>query len=137
MLVVRLSGRYGGYFPQRTSEWNDRLATQAHYAEHLTEQATSWQRITLLRDYCEALERRISDAPHDDERLDGAREWLAWARRYVAVADPLTNLPVMPIAPEPADADIKPYLGKWSPYGPEAGQAVGSDPGRGQALGLS
>lgn len=100
-----------------------RLAVQAHYAKHLDEQAATWQRINLLRDYCEALERRINDAPHDDERLNGARDWLAWARQYTSVADPLKNLPTMPSAPDPKDVDLKPYLGNWSPYGPEAGQS--------------
>lgn len=98
-----------------------RLAIQAHYAEHLEEQAKVLRRVTKLREYCEALEQRIAGADASDKRLPGAEEWLMWVRGYLEVSDPLKELPVMPEAPDPELQDLKPFLGKWSPYGPEVG----------------
>ncbi|MFE9532632.1 hypothetical protein [Streptomyces sp. NPDC006691] len=94
-------------------------AQQAQFAEVLKEQATSWQSAAALRAYCDALERRLAEAKDHDTEVASAREWLAWARQYAELVDPLSRLPVMQTLKEPAPDDLKPYLKGWSPYGPE------------------
>ena len=51
----------------------------------------------------------------DDHRRSDAAQWLAFARDH---ADRAQRLPEMPADPEITHEALKPYLGKWSPYGP-------------------
>ncbi len=95
-------------------------AVQAQFAEVLREQAGDWHEATLLRAYCDALERRLVNVEDADRSDTGAsRLWLDWARQYVQALDPLSRLPVMPNLREPTPDDLKPYLKGWSPYGAE------------------
>lgn len=113
---------------ERKVQWHaamdraQKLAVQAYYAEHLEAQAKALRRVTKLREYSDALEQRIAGTDADDIRLPEAEEWLTWVRHYVEAADPLKELPAMPKAPEPQLEDLKPFLGNWSPYGPEVGR---------------
>jgi hypothetical protein len=38
---------------------------------------------------------------------------------YTAAIDPLTPIPGKPDIPEPSPEGLKPFLGRWSPHGPE------------------
>ena len=63
---------------------------------------------------------RIAQAEHDEEQVDDATlAWANWITEYTAAIDPLTSIPKMPTVPEPSPDDLKLFLGKWSPYGPE------------------
>lgn len=93
-----------------------RAATYGRLGAELEQQAKAWRLAQELRQYCDVLESRILDAA-DDESVDEARSWLAWAREYVEISDPLLQLPIMPkleLRPE----DLEPYLDGWSPHGP-------------------
>ena len=48
------------------------------------------------------------------------RDWLAWARAYADEIDPTIGLVAGPEEVEPGPEDLRPYLGRWSPYGPES-----------------
>ena len=94
-----------------------RLATHDRLVAELDQQVTGWQRNQALRQYCDALEARIREAD-DDEPVDEARRWLAWAREHVQLMDPLFQLPVSP-APDLRPEELEPYLDGWSPEGPD------------------
>ncbi|MDI3402875.1 hypothetical protein [Streptomyces cavernicola] len=95
-------------------------AVQAQLASVLNEQAAQWKDVAVLRQYCEALERRIDEAVDvEAAEVASAREWLAWARRHIEANDPLHQLPEMPTTHEPKPDELKPYLHGWNPYGPE------------------
>ncbi|MEU5837757.1 hypothetical protein ABZ820_29360 [Streptomyces diacarni] len=96
-------------------------AVEGQLASVLTEQARKWREAEALRDYCEALERRLTEAGEDDEEeAVAARDWLTWAHSYIQRLDPLSRLPAKPTPRESEAEDLKPYLKGWSPYGPEA-----------------
>lgn len=94
-----------------------RLATHDCLVTELESQVHHWRQIRDLRQYCGALEARIEDAD-EDEPVDEARRWLAWAREHAEIMDPLFQLPVTP-TPKLRPADLEPYLDGWSPHGPE------------------
>lgn len=93
------------------------LVTEDRLVAELEQQVKSWHLIQDLRQYCDALEARIEDAD-EDEPVDEARRWLAWAREHAEIMDPLFQLPVTPrlkLRPE----DLEPYLDGWSSQGPD------------------
>ncbi|MFD3618770.1 hypothetical protein ACFWWT_26715 [Streptomyces sp. NPDC058676] len=94
-------------------------ANEAHLGTILRKQAKQWQEAHALRQYCDALERRLNVATREDSEVDSARAWLRWARDYAESIDPLTQLPTMPSGLTFEADDLKPYLNGWSPYGPE------------------
>ncbi len=51
-------------------------------------------------------------------REDLNPEWLAWIENYAADLDPIANFQP-PAAVDPEPEELQPYLGKWSPFGPE------------------
>ncbi|MGW8951526.1 hypothetical protein [Streptomyces sp. NPDC055709] len=96
-------------------------AAQAHFGTILREQAKQWQEAHKLRQYCDALERRLNGAEREgDLNVESVGAWLRWARDYAETLDPLTELPTMPSGLVFEPDDLKPYLNGWSPYGPEA-----------------
>lgn len=94
------------------------LATEAYHGKELGAQVDLWLRVEEIRVYADAVERRISEVPKEEVQ-EGTWQWLAWMRRYIDAADPLRELPVMSQAPHPQPKDLAPYLGRWSPYGPD------------------
>lgn len=84
-----------------------------HRVSVLRARVGAWHEADAIRAYCEAVEAR-----HGVETIaadpDAAR-WLAFAREH---ADRAQRLPGMPADPEITHEALKPYLGKWSPYGP-------------------
>ncbi|MBB4910555.1 hypothetical protein [Actinophytocola algeriensis] len=95
----------------------ERLATHDRLVAELEQQVKNWRLIQDLRQYCDALEARIEDAD-DEEPVDEARGWLAWAREHAEIMDPLFQLPVTP-TPKLRPEELEPYLDGWSPRGPE------------------
>ncbi|MGD3108963.1 hypothetical protein [Streptomyces sp. YGL11-2] len=112
---------------ERKARWQEAMAAakqravQDQLARALSEQAAQWREVAALREYCEALERRIVEAEGSEKpEAVSAREWLTWARSHVESIDPLVRLPAMPTPHEPKPEDLKPYLTGWSPHGPES-----------------
>lgn len=80
----------------------------------LRNRVRAWQEADAIRAYCDAVEAR-----HGAQAIDADREaaqWLAFAREH---ADAAQELPRMPADPEVTLDRLKPYLGRWSPYGPQ------------------
>ncbi|HLK16997.1 MAG TPA: hypothetical protein VKT78_19485 [Fimbriimonadaceae bacterium] len=85
-----------------------------HRVEVLRTRVRAWQEADEISAYCDAVESR-----HGADVVDstpGAAEWLSFARE---VASLLQKLPTMPADPDVTPDKLKPYLGKWSPYGPQ------------------
>jgi hypothetical protein len=79
----------------------------------LRSRVTAWSEADAIRAYCNAVEARHgADTIAADPE---AAEWLAFAREQ---ADRTQQLPRMPADPEVTPEALKPYLGRWSPYGP-------------------
>lgn len=86
---------------------------QQRRAEALARQIELWRRANDIREYCAAVEETHPESP-------AGAEWITWARGYSDRIDPLTYPPAMPADPEEISPDdLKPYLGRWNPYGPD------------------
>lgn len=85
-----------------------RQALDAHRLEVLRRRVAAWEEGDCIRAYCAELEHRYG-AQADD--------WIGYALRQ---ADRLQRVPSMPSDPALGPEDLKPYLGPWSPYGPES-----------------
>lgn len=105
---------------ERAQQWKMAMdRAKSDFREHarstvLSDQASSWLYASRLRDYCAALEVKISDS----SAVDGTVEWIEWARSFADSVDPVSNVPTMPVIPEPSSEDLRPFLHGWSPYGP-------------------
>lgn len=111
---------------ERRTKWEKAMqraksaAATAYKVKILNRQVENWHRAARLREYANALADRISQAEHGEDEVDDAMlAWAKWIGEYTAAIDPLTSIPKMPDVPEPSADDLKPFLGKWSPYGPE------------------
>jgi hypothetical protein len=81
------------------------------------------RRTKLLNEQVEAWElaeriRKFSRAARDSGHADG--DWLDWADAHADEIDPTTGFATGPEEIEPQPEDLRPYLGRWSPYGPES-----------------
>jgi hypothetical protein len=86
---------------------------EAHRLEVLRHRVATWQEADLIFSYCDAVVERHGEAAISDD--PEAQQWLAFARER---ADAAQSLPRMPDEPETTPENLKPYLGRWSPYGP-------------------
>src|SRR5437764_186976 len=85
-----------------------------HRLEVLRNRVRAWREADAIRAYCDALEAlHGADAIAADPE---AAQWLALAREQ---ADHAQQLPRMPADPEITHEALEPYLGRWSPYGPQ------------------
>ena len=72
-----------------------------------------------MREYLAAL--RIAIAATESAEISvAAEEWLDWGERWVESRDHLAHSVAMPSVPDPNPDDLKPFLGKCSPYGAES-----------------
>jgi hypothetical protein len=85
-----------------------------HRLEVLRGRVRAWEEAEAIRAYCDAVEARHSADAIAAE--PAAVRWLALARDQ---ADRGQELPLMPDDPEITHERLKPYLGRWSPYGPQ------------------
>lgn len=112
---------------QRQHQWETAMADakvqalQRHFATTLDQQSQTFEHFKRLTAYCDQLEQRLQEAGPDHPDAAAATQWLSWARAYTESVDPLQALPQMPATPEFKAEDLKPFLGRWSPYGPESG----------------
>jgi hypothetical protein len=84
-----------------------------HRVDVLRTRVAAWREADAIRAYCDAAEAR-----HGTDTIAADREaaqWLAFAREH---AERAQQLPRMPADPEITHDALKPYLGRWSPYGP-------------------
>ncbi|MFC0546559.1 hypothetical protein [Kutzneria chonburiensis] len=107
---------------EQAMETAHRKATESYYASALDAQVQRWQHVNDLRAYCQALEQRIIASDPENDSASTGRVWLTWIRDHIATIDPLNEVPTMPVPPKISHEDLKPFLGSWSPYGPEAHQ---------------
>ncbi|WP_157930398.1 hypothetical protein [Glycomyces xiaoerkulensis] len=111
---------------ERQRRWESAMARakeealEHHYGTVLDQQAQALERFRVLSVFCDQLEAKIRSAAPDTTGLESSKQWLRWARAYTASIDPLQVLPAMPSAPDFKLEDLKPFLGNWSPYGPES-----------------
>ena len=84
-----------------------------HRREVLRNRVTAWNEADAIRAYCDAIENR-----HGVETIALDREAAAWLTFAREQADRAQGVPRMPADPEVTPEALKPYLGRWSPYGP-------------------
>jgi hypothetical protein len=108
---------------QRQRDWEaamDQARSRFHHdrrIEALNKQLDRWKRSAEIRAYCAAVEQaRPTD--DDTETLEAQSRWLEWCRRYADQIDPTLAGAHAPKEIEPRPDDLKPYLGRFSPYGP-------------------
>lgn len=90
-----------------------RRLVEDHRLEVLRNRVRAWEEAEAVRAYCDAVEAR-----HGTEVIASdpdSAEWLVLAREH---ADRAQQVPRMPADPEVTHERLKPYLGGWSPYGP-------------------
>jgi hypothetical protein len=88
---------------------------EAWRADKLIRRMETWQQVEQIRAYLDAVEER-----HPLDQNPETAEWIGWARRYLERVDPLRTAPHMPVDPENVTGeDLRPFLGGWSPYGPD------------------
>lgn len=130
----------------RQRDWEQAMADaheqylQSHLSRALDRQVKDWHRAQKIRAYAAAL----SAAALPDDASTGAAagtavsaagpgaggvssvavgdlpSWIAWMRRYADHLDPLLPAPTAPAPPpRPEPEDLRAFLGRWSPYGPD------------------
>ncbi|HYT94350.1 MAG TPA: hypothetical protein VEL76_36885, partial [Gemmataceae bacterium] len=108
---------------QRQRDWEvamnrarTRLQEDRRIAE-LTAQLKNWKKAANIRAYCDQLEQAQATGA-DEADAEAAVHWREWCRSYADRIDPVKRGTVAPPEVEPDPSDLKPYLGRWSPYGP-------------------
>ena len=88
---------------------------EAWRAQELKRMVEKWR---FVRDAREIIEL----ARVGSELAEPDRDWLDWVGNYVATKLDPTLRPLSPgQPPEPKPEDLKPFLGRWNPYGPNGG----------------
>lgn len=93
------------------------LADQTR-AEAVMARVASWEEAVRIRKYTAHFEASLLPLLDGEDRVD-ALAWLTWARGYAEKLDPSGERLRLPDAPEPTPAALQPFMGSWSPYGPE------------------
>jgi hypothetical protein len=79
-----------------------------------------WESAGEIREFCAALDQAASSAA-DPELATRLRTWIDWGLALAERLDPARNPAQLADAAfdvDPADDDLRPYLGEWSPRGP-------------------
>jgi hypothetical protein len=86
---------------------------EAFRASVLRTQVADWEAAISIRAFAAAV---ASEHGRDAD----AREWTAWALGYADSIDPLNTSLSIPPAPDTINPEeLRPYLGRWSPHGPD------------------
>ncbi|WP_232666274.1 hypothetical protein [Pseudonocardia sp. TRM90224] len=105
---------------QKQREWEAAMAAARDAFDHarrvtaLEEQLEAWERAARIRAYCADL-----DDVAADEHTEQRQAWIAWALGYAEQLDPRSRADLSPATDEPKPEDLRPYLRRWSPYGPD------------------
>lgn len=89
-----------------------------HRSEALQSQFQYWQRANAMELFIGEMDRAV-EAMEDGEGRSRALEWRDWSAAQVVKINPLLQPLQMPETPEPKAEDLRPFLGGWSPYGPD------------------
>jgi hypothetical protein len=90
---------------------------RAFRAQALVDDVARWQRSVQIREFCDAAEAKFGDG---SDRTDAFWAWMEWSRSYADEIDPLKSAPTAPMDPENISGEeLKPFMGGWSPYGPD------------------
>ncbi|MBB5153331.1 hypothetical protein [Saccharopolyspora phatthalungensis] len=100
----------------RQRAWKDAVASarvafrRDNRVKVLLEQLDGWEQAQRIRAFAQAA-RHAGQAD---------AKWLVeWAEAYADEIDPLAGSVEAPEDVEPKPEDLRPYLGRWSPYGPD------------------
>ena len=99
---------------ERAVEQAKTQLVEQHLRDWLMSQVDGWRLADQVRTFAEAA-RRTADLSEDDQL------WLKWVLAYAESIDPIGRPLAPPPPPEPSPEQLKPYLGRWSPYGPNGG----------------
>lgn len=96
----------------------EQYAIEVQYSR-FREMSESWENINRRRGFLAAARQRLQTYTGDDR--DAIDAQLAFIERQVDVRDPLNNLSnlLLGTVRPPTSEDLKPYLGRFSPYGPD------------------
>ena len=122
-LAIERRAEEGRALAERRQRWEEAMAAartqfaEDHRRQALLQQLETFDERRRIGAFCDELERAAKHT--DDARAAELREWAAWARAYADGGDPLQSRPLVPPDPDPRPEDLRPYLGRWSPYGPD------------------
>lgn len=86
--------------------------------EHFTERSRAWAAINQHRDFLHAAKEAAESC--SAENHDAIWQHLNHAERTLDALDPIRQLSsLVPQIAEPKPDDLKPFLGSWSPHGPD------------------
>lgn len=79
----------------------------------------AWGTAAAIREFCDAL---AASAAPESEQASAVERWVEWARAWADQIDPTLGFHG-PLAAgfdsDPGPDELRPYLGEWSPHGPE------------------
>lgn len=87
-------------------------------AAAVTANVARWAEAVRIRKYVAHVEANSLPMLDGEDRAD-ALAWLTWARGYAEKLDPSGERLRLPDPPEPTPTALQPFMGSWSPYGPE------------------
>ena len=105
---------------ERQRQWEAAMAdakrrlVDEHRLDVLRSRVRAWEEAEAIRAYCDAVEAR-----HGADTIAADRDAVQSLRLARDHADRAQQLPHMPTDPEATHESLKPYLGGWSPYGPQ------------------
>ena len=91
----------------------------AYRVKHLEEQADAWHQAKRLTEYVTGVRDHTTSLPPGQEKTE-IEAWLAFADAHLQHLTESASAPKLPTPPKPSGADLKPFLGHWSPYGPRS-----------------
>jgi hypothetical protein len=130
-IIKELEGRVRFDEERRTAEKREKAARRVQWEEAMTEarfrfaedariaalneQLQAWETATKVRAYCQAAEAALPETPDR-----AVVEWLQWMRDYADQIDPVIRGVQAPQLRGPSAHELRPYLDRWSPYGPDS-----------------
>ncbi|MGW6600003.1 hypothetical protein [Streptomyces sp. NPDC055036] len=91
--------------------------THAYRVKHLEEQSDAWRQGKRLTEYVAAVRKHATSLQPGQERTE-IEAWLAFADAHLQRLIESASAPKLPTPPQPSSADLEPFLGRRSPYGP-------------------
>ena len=86
--------------------------------EHFTELSRTWASLNQHRAFLHAAKEAVQAC--QSENQDAVLQQLDHAQRTIETLDPIHQLSkIVPEVPDPQPEDLKPFLGRWSPHGPD------------------
>jgi hypothetical protein len=85
---------------------------ESHREQVLLQEVDAWNLANRIRDYLNAMERRITHIRDSDE-AGRATEWLQWCRNRTKRIDPLDGHIGVPDEPEATMEALRPFLPPW------------------------